>query len=104
MPEINTCYTEADSTQDYYHEYEDTDTGSTVRIQLISPLHFLRSSDAKPTEAERRVWEEVNTVLKESVSILHDLQSYSGAGEAIRQASTAPVMHIRLSRHQPVLS
>jgi len=51
----------------------------------------LFSADAKPTEAERRVWEEVNGVLTEAVIVLQELQSYSGAGEAIRQVSTARV-------------
>lgn len=62
----------------------------------------LSSADAKPTEAERRVWEEVNGVLTEAVIVLQDLQSYSGAGEAIRQASTSRV-HCRSFWHQPVL-
>ncbi|XP_051990101.1 CYFIP-related Rac1 interactor B-like [Xyrauchen texanus] len=51
---------------------------------------FLDFENAKPTEAERRVWEEVSKVLIEAVSILKDLQSYSGAGEAIRQAIQHP--------------
>uniref|UniRef100_A0A673NF35 Protein FAM49B-like n=1 Tax=Sinocyclocheilus rhinocerous TaxID=307959 RepID=A0A673NF35_9TELE len=51
---------------------------------------FLDFENAKPTEAEKRVWEEVNEVLTEAVSVLQDLQSYSGAGEAIRQAIQHP--------------
>lgn len=45
------------------------------------------SADARPTEAERELWEQVNKVLMEAMSVLEDLQSYSGAGEAIRQVS-----------------
>ncbi|ROL44572.1 Protein FAM49B [Anabarilius grahami] len=56
---------------------------------------FLDFENAKPTEAERRVWEEVNEVLTEAVSVLQDLQSYSGAGEAIRQASTSRMQAIQ---------
>lgn len=44
-------------------------------------------TDAQPTEAERELWEQVNKVLMEAMSVLQDLQSYSGAGEAIRQVS-----------------
>lgn len=44
-------------------------------------------TDAQPTEAERELWEQVNKVLQEAMSVLEDLQSYSGAGEAIRQVS-----------------
>ncbi|XP_056123510.1 CYFIP-related Rac1 interactor B [Rhinichthys klamathensis goyatoka] len=51
---------------------------------------FLDFENAKPTEAEKRVWEEVNRVLTEAVIVLQDLQSYSGAGEAIRQAIQHP--------------
>ncbi|KAG1969729.1 CYFIP-related Rac1 interactor B [Pimephales promelas] len=51
---------------------------------------FLDFENAKPTEAERRVWEEVNGVLTEAVIVLQELQSYSGAGEAIRQAIQHP--------------
>uniref|UniRef100_A0A8C1W194 Family with sequence similarity 49 member Ba n=2 Tax=Cyprinus carpio TaxID=7962 RepID=A0A8C1W194_CYPCA len=51
---------------------------------------FLDFENAKPTEAEKRVWEEVNEVLTEAMSVLQDLQSYSGAGEAIRQAIQHP--------------
>ncbi|XP_016128428.1 protein FAM49B-like [Sinocyclocheilus grahami] len=51
---------------------------------------FLDFENAKPTEAEKRVWEKVSEVLTEAVSVLQDLQSYSGAGETIRQAIQHP--------------
>uniref|UniRef100_A0AAY4DWA2 CYRIA/CYRIB Rac1 binding domain-containing protein n=1 Tax=Denticeps clupeoides TaxID=299321 RepID=A0AAY4DWA2_9TELE len=51
---------------------------------------FLDFENAQPTEAERQVWEKVNEVLREAVHVLEDLQSYSGAGEAIRQAIQHP--------------
>ncbi|XP_022533727.2 CYFIP-related Rac1 interactor B isoform X1 [Astyanax mexicanus] len=51
---------------------------------------FLDFENAQPTEAERQQWEQVSAVLEEAMSILQDLQSYSGAGEAIRQAIQQP--------------
>uniref|UniRef100_A0AAR2LJH1 CYRIA/CYRIB Rac1 binding domain-containing protein n=1 Tax=Pygocentrus nattereri TaxID=42514 RepID=A0AAR2LJH1_PYGNA len=51
---------------------------------------FLDFENAQPTEAERQLWEQVSKVLEEAMSILQDLQSYSGAGEAIRQAIQQP--------------
>ncbi|XP_030630343.1 protein FAM49B [Chanos chanos] len=51
---------------------------------------FLDFENAQPTETERKVWDEVNKVLTEAEAILNDLQSYSGAGEAIRQAIQQP--------------
>ncbi|GAA6108395.1 CYFIP-related Rac1 interactor B [Tachysurus ichikawai] len=51
---------------------------------------FLDFENARPTEAERELWEQVNKVLMEAMSVLEDLQSYSGAGEAIRQAIQQP--------------
>lgn len=40
--------------------------------------------DAQPTDGEREVWNQVNSVLQESESILGGLQSYKGAGQEIR--------------------
>ncbi|XP_027024883.1 CYFIP-related Rac1 interactor B [Tachysurus fulvidraco] len=51
---------------------------------------FLDFENARPTEAERELWEQVNKVLMEAMSVLEDLRSYSGAGEAIRQAIQQP--------------
>lgn len=51
---------------------------------------FLDFENAKPTEAEREVWEQVNKVLMEALAILDDLGSYHGAGEEIRQAIQNP--------------
>lgn len=41
-------------------------------------------------------------MLTEAMSVLQDLQSYSGAGEAIRQVSTS-TMHFGFFTHQPGL-
>lgn len=41
-------------------------------------------SDAQPTEMERDVWNQVNSVLQDSESILLGLQAYKGAGQEIR--------------------
>lgn len=40
--------------------------------------------DAQPTEGEREVWNQVNSVLQDSESILMGLQAYKGAGQEIR--------------------
>uniref|UniRef100_A0A8B9JLW1 Family with sequence similarity 49 member Ba n=1 Tax=Astyanax mexicanus TaxID=7994 RepID=A0A8B9JLW1_ASTMX len=64
---------------------------------------FLDFENAQPTEAERQQWEQVSAVLEEAMSILQDLQSYSGAGEAIRQVST-PYNIISMSYHAVLLS
>lgn len=40
--------------------------------------------DAQPTEEEREVWNQVNSVLQDSESILMGLQAYKGAGQEIR--------------------
>jgi len=49
-----------------------------------SGLTFVCVSDAQPTEGEREVWNQVNSVLQESESILAGLQAYKGAGQEIR--------------------
>lgn len=41
-------------------------------------------SDAQPTDGERDVWNQVNSVLQDSESILAGLQAYKGAGQEIR--------------------
>uniref|UniRef100_A0A8C9VZH3 CYFIP related Rac1 interactor B n=1 Tax=Scleropages formosus TaxID=113540 RepID=A0A8C9VZH3_SCLFO len=51
---------------------------------------FLDFENAQPTEAEKEVWDQVNVVLKDARGILDDLQSYKGAGEAIREAIQHP--------------
>ncbi|KAK1786823.1 hypothetical protein P4O66_017003 [Electrophorus voltai] len=57
----------------------------TRDIDNNSGNFFLDFENAQPTEAEKQQWEQVNEVLMEAQGILQDLQSYSGAGEAIRQ-------------------
>ena len=45
-------------------------------------------SDATPTESEKEVYNVVSSVLDEAPRILHELQSYRGANEEIRQVSS----------------
>uniref|UniRef100_A0A8C5SYQ2 CYRIA/CYRIB Rac1 binding domain-containing protein n=1 Tax=Laticauda laticaudata TaxID=8630 RepID=A0A8C5SYQ2_LATLA len=52
-------------------------------------LDFL-SFDAQPTEAETAIWNQVNAVLEEAQTILAELQSYTGAGQEIREAIQSP--------------
>lgn len=52
--------------------------------------------DAQPTEGEREVWNQVNSVLQDSENILFGLQAYKGAGQEIRDVrhtknSSAPM-------------
>lgn len=55
------------------------------RAQALSAHMLSDSADAQPTGPERKVWDQVNEVLVEAMVVLEELQSYSGAGEAIRQ-------------------
>ncbi|XP_069076844.1 CYFIP-related Rac1 interactor B isoform X1 [Pleurodeles waltl] len=50
------------------------------------PNFFLDFENAKPTEFEKEIYNQVNVVLKDAEGILDDLQSYRGAGHEIRQA------------------
>uniref|UniRef100_A0A8C5CZ86 CYRIA/CYRIB Rac1 binding domain-containing protein n=1 Tax=Gadus morhua TaxID=8049 RepID=A0A8C5CZ86_GADMO len=54
------------------------------------PNFFLDFENAQPTEGEREVWKQVNSVLQDSDSILSGLQSYKGAGQEIRDAIQKP--------------
>ena len=44
-------------------------------------------ADASPTASEQEVYSVVSSVLDEAPKILHELQSYQGANEEIRQVS-----------------
>uniref|UniRef100_A0A3Q3C0U1 Family with sequence similarity 49 member A n=1 Tax=Haplochromis burtoni TaxID=8153 RepID=A0A3Q3C0U1_HAPBU len=57
------------------------------------PHFFLDFENAQPTDGEREVWNQVNSVLQESESILGGLQSYKGAGQEIRDAIQNPSDH-----------
>lgn len=46
--------------------------------------------DAQPSEIERETFEAVQRVLKNSESILEEIQCYKGAGKEIREAISAP--------------
>lgn len=48
-------------------------------------------ADAQPTEAETAVWNQVNAVLEEAQGVLAELQSYTGAGQEIREVGAAPL-------------
>lgn len=48
---------------------------------MLSPAF----ADARPTDAEREVWEQVDVVLKDAKGILDELQAYKGAGQEIRE-------------------
>ncbi|XP_062818803.1 CYFIP-related Rac1 interactor A isoform X1 [Anolis carolinensis] len=54
------------------------------------PIFFLDFEHAQPTEAETAVWNQVNAVLEEAQTILAELQSYTGAGQEIREAIQNP--------------
>uniref|UniRef100_A0A3Q3WR82 CYRIA/CYRIB Rac1 binding domain-containing protein n=1 Tax=Mola mola TaxID=94237 RepID=A0A3Q3WR82_MOLML len=54
------------------------------------PHFFLDFENAQPTEGEREVWNQVNSVLQDSESILMGLQAYKGAGQEIRDAIQNP--------------
>lgn len=47
-------------------------------------------SDAQPTEGEKKTFEEVDQVFKNSEEILDELQCYKGAGKEIREAIARP--------------
>lgn len=49
--------------------------------------------DAQPTEGEREVWNQVNSVLQDSESILTGLQAYKGAGQEIRDVRKHTFSH-----------
>ncbi|KAM4713573.1 CYFIP-related Rac1 interactor A isoform 1-T3 [Anableps anableps] len=54
------------------------------------PNFFLDFENAQPTEGEHEVWNQVNSVLQDSESILTGLQAYKGAGQEIRDAIQNP--------------
>ncbi|NWV43613.1 FA49A protein, partial [Grantiella picta] len=59
------------------------------------PNFFLDFENAQPTEAETAVWNQVNAVLEEAQTILAELQSYTGAGQEIREVGAAPATPAR---------
>uniref|UniRef100_A0A672V6J7 Protein FAM49A-like n=1 Tax=Strigops habroptila TaxID=2489341 RepID=A0A672V6J7_STRHB len=54
------------------------------------PNFFLDFENAQPTAAETAVWNQVNAVLEEAQAVLAELQSYTGAGQEIREAIQNP--------------
>lgn len=67
-----------------------------VHVRIYSAC----ASDAQPTDEEREIWNQVNSVLQDSESILLGLQAYKGAGQEIRDVSehmhTCARTHTRL--------
>ncbi|NWR78748.1 FA49A protein, partial [Centropus unirufus] len=53
------------------------------------PNFFLDFENAQPTEAETAVWNQVSAVLEEAQAVLAELQSYTGAGQEIREVGAA---------------
>ncbi|KAL6421691.1 hypothetical protein ACFW04_010929 [Cataglyphis niger] len=51
---------------------------------------FLDFENAQPSDIERETFEAVQRVLKNSESILEEIQCYKGAGKEIREAISAP--------------
>lgn len=68
--------------------------GKNLRLLNTTTFSVCVFTDAQPTEAEKELWEQVNKVLMEAMSVLQDLQSYSGAGEAIRQVGFERLWYI----------
>lgn len=68
-------------------------SGSVLPGPRSEPSGFLSPgrcpADAQPTEAETAVWNQVNAVLEEAQTILAELQSYTGAGQEIREVGAA---------------
>uniref|UniRef100_A0A8D0L2S3 CYRIA/CYRIB Rac1 binding domain-containing protein n=1 Tax=Sphenodon punctatus TaxID=8508 RepID=A0A8D0L2S3_SPHPU len=69
--------------------------GNLLRVLTYNELEqgpnfFLDFEHAQPTEAETAVWNQVNAVLEEAQTILGELQSYTGAGQEIREAIQNP--------------
>nr|XP_043904665.1 CYFIP-related Rac1 interactor A isoform X2 [Solea senegalensis] len=62
------------------------------------PHFFLDFENAQPTEGERDVWNQVNSVLQDSENILLGLQAYKGAGQEIRDAIQNPSDHMLQER------
>ncbi|XP_057268539.1 CYFIP-related Rac1 interactor A-like isoform X1 [Pezoporus wallicus] len=68
--------------------------GSRLSGPRSEPSGFLSPglcpADAQPTAAETAVWNPVNAVLEEAQAVLAELQSYTGAGQEIREAIQNP--------------
>ncbi|CAK6963166.1 protein FAM49A isoform X2 [Scomber scombrus] len=62
------------------------------------PNFFLDFENAQPTDGEREVWNQVNSVLQDSENILSGLQAYKGAGQEIRDAIQNPSDHMLQER------
>lgn len=54
------------------------------------PVLLVCFTDAQPSDIERETFEAVQRVLKNSESILEEIQCYKGAGKEIREAISAP--------------
>ncbi|KAL7980631.1 hypothetical protein Chor_001785, partial [Crotalus horridus] len=76
------------------HFFLDFERASINQSKLLNfaslPFWVGCAADAQPTEAETAVWNQVNAVLEEAQTILAELQSYTGAGQEIREAIQNP--------------
>ncbi|XP_034383184.1 protein FAM49A isoform X1 [Cyclopterus lumpus] len=84
--------------ENYPHFFLDFENlASTGAKQRKQPRHIpcvpvvtVQELYAQPTEGEREVWNQVNSVLQVSENILFGLQAYKGAGQEIRDAIQNP--------------
>lgn len=61
-----------------------------IYIEFDKISLFYLFLDAQPSDIERETFEAVQRVLKNSESILEEIQCYKGAGKEIREAISAP--------------
>ena len=59
--------------------------------------------DAQPTDSEAQIYNEVQIVLRQSESIVEELQGYKGAGKEIREAISNPSEECQLRAWHAVL-
>lgn len=65
------------------------------------PVLTFVAADARPTDAEREVWEQVDVVLKDAKGILDELQAYKGAGVEIREVAPPHTRRVPLLPSAP---
>ncbi|XP_066991698.1 CYFIP-related Rac1 interactor B [Anabrus simplex] len=64
---------------------------------------FLDFENAQPTDGEQETFEEVQQVLRNSESILEEIQCYKGAGKEIREAISTPTEEYQRRAWQAVM-
>lgn len=63
---------------------------------------YFNFADAQPSDNERETFEAVQRVLKNSESILEEIQFYKGAGKEIREAISVPTQECQLKAYHAV--